>query len=87
MNPVQLQQLETLCTKLYIFQDPNERIQAEKALTAFGTQPEYLVQAKFLLDNAQSAYAQHFATSSITKILTKYWNNFAATLRLEIRKY
>jgi len=83
----QLQQLEALCTKLYVFQDSNERAQAEKALQPFTSAPEYLPQAKYLLDNATTAYAQHFATSAINKVLTKYWNNFTPSLRIEIRNH
>eukprot|EP01114_Cavostelium_apophysatum_P014128 TRINITY_DN3584_c0_g1_i2.p1 TRINITY_DN3584_c0_g1~~TRINITY_DN3584_c0_g1_i2.p1 ORF type:complete len:1107 (+),score=249.53 TRINITY_DN3584_c0_g1_i2:122-3442(+) len=80
-----MQQIEALCVKLYEFRTAEERSEAEKALSPFSLSPEYVQQAKLLLDNATSPYAQHFAASSITKLVTKFWNSFTTDVRFDMR--
>ena len=40
-------------------------------LRAFGTNTEYIPQCKAILDASSNPYAQHFAASSLVRLLTE----------------
>mmetsp|Transcript_26690 Transcript_26690/g.50766 ORF Transcript_26690/g.50766 Transcript_26690/m.50766 type:complete len:1056 (-) Transcript_26690:229-3396(-) len=85
MNPEQLTQLEALCERLYNSAEPNERVHAEQTLRCFWTNPEYISQCQFILDNSNHPYAQLLASSSLVRQVTE--NPHSAQLRLDIRNY
>mmetsp|Transcript_3867 Transcript_3867/g.5404 ORF Transcript_3867/g.5404 Transcript_3867/m.5404 type:complete len:1062 (+) Transcript_3867:120-3305(+) len=87
MEPQQLVQLETLCEKLYTASDQASRTQVEQALLPFSTRTDYIGQAKFVLDTTQSPYAQHFAASSILKLISNNWNSFSSASKVEIKNH
>jgi exportin-7 len=81
-----LAELEQLCNVLYNSHNQNERAHAEGVLRPFSTNAEYIPQCKAILDAAASPYAQLFATSSLTKLLTDHPNT-PSGLRSDTRKY
>lgn len=54
-------------------------------LRAFTTNTEYIPQCKAILDASASPYAQHFAASSLTRLVTE--NALTPQLRLDVRHY
>ncbi|BBN20485.1 exportin-7 [Marchantia polymorpha subsp. ruderalis] len=80
-----LTQLEDVCTRLYISQDPAERAHAESTLQCFSAQLEFIPQCQYILDNSSSPYAQLLASSSLIKQVTE--QNLTSQLRLDIRTY
>jgi len=81
-----LTELEALCNVLYNSHNPHERAHAEGALRPFSTNTDYIPQCKAILDSTTSPYAQLFATSSLTKLLTDN-SSLSPQLRLDMRNY
>ncbi|XP_065226842.1 exportin-7 isoform X3 [Planococcus citri] len=87
MNDTDLQQLELLCTQLYESQDPNIRIEAEKALVVFQNSPDALSKCQLLLERSESSYAQLLACTTLTKIISRSSQNLPLQQRIDIRNY
>ncbi len=51
-------------------------------LRAFGTNTEYIPQCRAILDGSSNPYAQHFAASSLVKLLTE--NTLSPQARLPV---
>jgi exportin-7 len=65
----------------------SERNAAAKALSCFGSSPDYIPQCQHILDNSQQPYALYLASSSLTKLVTAHWNAFTVAQRLDTRNY
>ena len=81
-----LPELEQLCNVLYNGHDPSERAHAENSLRPFSVNVDYIPQCKAILDSATSPYAQLFATSSLTKLLTDN-AGLSGQLKIDMRNY
>jgi exportin-7 len=79
-------ELESLCNVLYNSHNPAERAHAENTLRPFSTNVDYIAQCRAILDAATSPYAQLFATSSLTKLLTDH-DSLSQQLRIDMRAY
>lgn len=83
----EVQQLELLCTQLYESQDPNIRVEAEKALVVFQNSPDALSKCQLLLERSESSYAQLLACTTLTKIISRSSQNLPLQQRIDIRKF
>lgn len=82
----EVQQLELLCTQLYESQDPNIRVEAEKALVVFQNSPDALSKCQLLLERSESSYAQLLACTTLTKIISRSSQNLPLQERIDISK-
>jgi exportin-7 len=89
MDLEQLRELERLC--LVGFESSNvsqsERDNALIQIEELKTNPEFIPQCQFILDNSQSPYAQFLAAQSLEALVTKFWGNFTPEQRLDMRNY
>ncbi|XP_018901722.1 exportin-7 isoform X2 [Bemisia tabaci] len=83
----EVRQLELLCKQLYESQNPNERIEAEKALVGFQNAPDTLAKCQLLLDRADSSYAQLLAATTLTKLVSRTAQGLSLQQRADIRNY
>lgn len=80
-----LTRLEETCVKLYVTAaDTKERTKMMNELFSLSTD---LNKMTWILDHSKSPYAQHFAISTISKVMTEHWNNFGFQIRIDVRKY
>ncbi|EAA09181.6 AGAP004535-PA [Anopheles gambiae str. PEST] len=79
--------LEILCKQFYESQDAQLRVEAEKALYHFQDDPEALSKCQTLLDRANSSFSQLFATTILTKLVTKNIQVLRMQQRVDIRNY
>ncbi|KAL3148536.1 hypothetical protein ABBQ38_013973 [Trebouxia sp. C0009 RCD-2024] len=80
-----MSQLESLCERLYLSQDHQERYRAEQYLRVFGQSAESVSMCKAILDSSRSPYAQLFAASSLVKVVTE--QALSASVKLDMRQY
>ncbi|XP_046385117.1 exportin-7 isoform X3 [Ischnura elegans] len=83
----EVQQLELLCKQLYESQDPNQRIEAEKALVGFQNAPDTLSKCQLLLERGDSCYAQLLAATTLTKLVSRSAQGLGLQQRVDIRNY
>lgn len=76
-----------MCKQLYESQNPNERIEAEKALVGFQNAPDTLAKCQLLLDRADSSYAQLLAATTLTKLVSRTAQGLSLQQRADIRKF
>lgn len=81
----QLQQLESLCERLYLSQVHQERSQAEQYLRVFVQSAESVSMCKAVLDNSRSPYAQLFASSSLIRLVTE--QAISSAVKSDMRQY
>ncbi|XP_046385116.1 exportin-7 isoform X2 [Ischnura elegans] len=84
---MEVQQLELLCKQLYESQDPNQRIEAEKALVGFQNAPDTLSKCQLLLERGDSCYAQLLAATTLTKLVSRSAQGLGLQQRVDIRNY
>lgn len=74
---------EQCCEGLYNPRDAEARQQAEALLHTYASNPEYYQQAKAVVENSSSPYAQHLAVTGLVKLMTGA--NSSSQRRLELR--
>lgn len=79
--------MELLCTQLYESQDPNIRIEAEKALVVFQNSPDALSKCQLLLERSELSYAQLLACTTLTKIISRSSQNLPLQQRIDISEH
>lgn len=84
---MEVRQLELLCKQLYESQDPNQRIEAEKALVGFQNAPDTLSKCQLLLERGDSCYAQLLAATTLTKLVSRSAQGLGLQQRVDIRNY
>lgn len=80
-----LGQLELMCERLYNARDHDERSAAEQALQSFSMNADYIPECQFILDNSNSPYAQHLASSSLIKQVSSH--SLTPELKSNISKF
>uniref|UniRef100_A0A7S4KJ54 Importin N-terminal domain-containing protein n=1 Tax=Guillardia theta TaxID=55529 RepID=A0A7S4KJ54_GUITH len=81
-------EVELLAEQLYGNSSSNEqRADAERKLSVLSSNPEMLDQARMILETSQQPYAQHFAATSMSKLLTIHWGRFSSQQKTDIRSY
>ncbi|KAG8235862.1 hypothetical protein J437_LFUL016469 [Ladona fulva] len=83
----EVRQLELLCKQLYESQDPNLRIEAEKALVGFQNAPDTLSKCQLLLERGDSCYAQLLAATTLTKLVSRSAQGLGLQQRVDISKF
>lgn len=87
MDQAQLQQVEKLCTALYLGRSNEERAEAQQQLLTLQSTADFIPQCQFILDNSLQPYAQLVAASSLEALVTQFWNNFTVQQKLDLRNY
>ena len=82
-----LELFEQLAAKLFTASTPQERAGAETALVRFTTQPEHLLQCKYVLDHSRQPYAQLVAANALKQLLLQSWNQMPPQQRIDFRNY
>lgn len=77
-----LQEIENLCSKLYVTGFGIERVEAEQRLNGFSAK-ECFPQLEIILSQTTSPYVQLFVISKMTNIMTVHWNSFSAIQKNE----
>ena len=86
-HSMNLELFEQLAAKLFTASTPQERAGAETALVRFTTQPEHLLQCKYVLDHSRQPYAQLVAANALKQLLLQSWNQMPPQQRIDFRNY
>lgn len=95
MDAQQLRQIEALCETLYTgvpaklegADHPITRNEAQTHLLNLQSNAEFIPQCQYILDNSNSQYARLVASNSLIELITKHWNSFTVSQRIDIRNY
>lgn len=82
-----IQQIEQLCSALYVSTNNEDRAQAQQALLCLQQSVECIPQCQYILDNSTNTYAHIIASTSLEILITQFWNNFSNPQKLELRNY
>ena len=89
MDPAALIELERLC--LVGFESATvsqaERDNALSQIDELKTNPDFIPQCRYILDNSENPYAQFLAAQSLETLVTKFWTNFTNEDRIDMRNY
>lgn len=86
MDPQQLLSVESLCNDLYGHNN-DKRQEAQIQLHSLQSNPDFIPQCQYILDNSLQTYAQHTALISLEILISQYWKNFSPEQKVEIRNY
>lgn len=87
MDPNQLAQVEQLVYDIYLGYDSEKRAEATLQLNQLQSNPEFIPQCQYILDNTQQSYAQLVASTSLELLITQFWNKFLIEQKIEIKNY
>ena len=79
--------LEDMCQKFYMGQLGNNMGDAQAAMVALQERPESIPKCQQILDQSDNPYALVVASNALTKLCSRFWNNFTVPQRLEVRNY
>jgi len=92
MDAQQLAQVESLCETLYTGKSTKgeeqvSRQDAQARLLSLQDSADYIPQCQYILDHSTSDYARLVASNSLTELISKHWNNFTISQRIDVRNY
>lgn len=102
MNPQDINSFEELCTTMYNTTDTVKQQEAAKRVQGITSSPDFINKAQYfttcrcpwwifvsrlIIENSKNTYTLYITISSITSLLTTFWNNYTLEQKKEMSMF